>query len=287
MEYRNLGKTGLKVSPLCLGAMMFGQWGNPDHGESVRILHQALDSGINFVDTANNYSAGESEEIVGKALQGRRNDVVLATKVWAPMGEGANQRGLSRKAIEEQLDASLKRLGTDRLDLYLLHWRGSVPLNETLHGFRALKDSGLIRHWGVSNFDLDDLQELADLTSETEIAANQVLYNLGRRGIEYDLMPWCRERGLPIIAYSPIEQGRLTTHAAVEQVAARQGVTSAEVALAWVLRQPGVIAIPKAADPDHVAANRRALDLRLSADDLAELDRAFPPPSTPQPLEML
>jgi len=247
--------------------------------DEVKALRLGLDLGLTLVDTAEMYADGAAETLVGEAISGRRDEVFLVSKVLPGHA--------SRRDMVRACERSLKRLGTDRLDLYLLHWRGSVPLNETLHGFRALKDSGLIRHWGVSNFDLDDLQELADLTSETEIAANQVLYNLGRRGIEYDLMPWCRERGLPIIAYSPIEQGRLTTHAAVEQVAARQGVTSAEVALAWVLRQPGVIAIPKAADPDHVAANRRALDLRLSADDLAELDRAFPPPSTPQPLEML
>jgi diketogulonate reductase-like aldo/keto reductase len=181
----------------------------------------------------------------------------------------------------------LRRLGTDRLDLYLLHWRGHPPLADTLEAFARLTDAGKIRYWGVSNFDGSDMEELARLPAGGAVATNQVLYNLTRRGIEYDLLPSSIARGIPIMAYSPIEQGRLLGRAKLKAVAARHGATPAQVALAWVLRKDGVSAIPKSGTPAHVRDNRAALDLRLTEADFGDLDRAFPPPSGPTPLELL
>jgi diketogulonate reductase-like aldo/keto reductase len=183
--------------------------------------------------------------------------------------------------------ASLKRLKTDRIDLYLLHWREETPLGETLEGFDELVRAGKIRYWGVSNFDVADMEELEKLDGGKDVTTNQVLYNLTRRGVEYALLPWCRTRGIPIMAYSPVEQGRLLGNKALRRVAARQDATPAQVALAWVLRQDGVIAIPKASQLEHVRENRGALELRLTKADLDELDRAFPPPKEYTPLEML
>lgn len=184
-------------------------------------------------------------------------------------------------------ERSLRRLGTDRLDLYLLHWRGNIPLEETLEGFKALVAAGKIRSWGVSNFDVLDMQELCNLEGGIDVTTDQVLYNLMRRGIELDLMPWCFKRSIPIMAYSPIEQGRLLHNSTLMQIAARHDATPSQVALAWVLRLNNVIAIPRAGRPAHVRDNHRALELVLSASDLEELDRAFPAPAEPQPLAML
>ena len=181
----------------------------------------------------------------------------------------------------------MRRLGTDCIDLYLLHWRGRTPFAETIAAFEALQDAGKIRHWGVSNMDIDDMREIAGAAGGDAISTNQVLYNLMRRGIEYDLLPQAQARGLPLMAYSPIEQGRLTEYPEVQDIADRHGVTPAQVALAWVLRQEGVIAIPKAAKPKHVRENRAALDLQLTAEDLAELDDTFTPPDGPESLEMI
>jgi diketogulonate reductase-like aldo/keto reductase len=183
--------------------------------------------------------------------------------------------------------ASLQRLGTDYLDLYLLHWRGRTPLREALDAFTQLVEEGKIRRWGVSNFELSDMEELLAIPGGAAVACNQVLYNLSRRGIEFDLLPWCQEHGTPIMAYSPIEQARLLTHGAVKHIAVRHGATPAQVCLAWVLRESGVIAIPKAGSPEHVRDNHRALALRLTEDDYHELNEAFPPPREAQPLEVL
>jgi diketogulonate reductase-like aldo/keto reductase len=178
-------------------------------------------------------------------------------------------------------------MGIDHIDLYLLHWRGGVPLEETLAGFAELQQAGKIRHWGVSNFDVDDMAELTRLGGGDAVATNQVLYNLTRRGIEFDLLPWCERRHMPVMAYSPVEQGRLLKNDTVKDIAARIGATPAQLALAWVLRRDGVIAIPKASSVEHVLQNRGALDLSLSPADLEALDRAFPPPRSRQPLEMI
>jgi len=260
-----------------------GTWNMGDdparRGEELLALQIGLDLGLTLIDTAEMYGNGKSEHLVGEAIRGRRDEVVLVSKVLPGHA--------SRQGTVSACHASLRRLGTDHLDLYLLHWRGRVPLTETVEALEALRHSGDIRAWGVSNFDSGDLRELAGVPGGEQVATNQVLYNLTRRGIEFDLLPQSQQRGLPIMAYSPVEQGRLAGNAALRTVAARHGVGELQVALAWVLRLPGVIAIPKAAQVSHVRENRAALDLKLTEDDLKALDQAFPPPQRAQALEML
>lgn len=246
--------------------------------DEIAALRAGLDLGLTLIDTAEMYADGAAEELVEEAIQGRRDEVFLVSKVLPG--------NASRQGVLRACERSLRRLGTDRLDLYLLHWRGRTPLEETVGAFEELRRSGLIRSWGVSNFDTADMEELAAL-SGGGAATDQVLYNLTRRGIEYDLLPWCRERGVPVMAYSPVEQGRLLGHRVLGQIASEHSATPAQVALAWVLRQGGVVAIPKAGTAAHVRENRAALDVRLSDADLAALDRAFPPPTRPTPLEVL
>jgi diketogulonate reductase-like aldo/keto reductase len=247
--------------------------------DEVAALRLGLDLGMTLIDTAEMYGDGGAERVVGEAIQGRRDEVFLVSKV---LPSNASRRGTIAAC-----ERSLERLGIERIDLYLLHWRGGPPLEETLAGFAALLEAGKIRYWGVSNFDVDDMEELVALPGSDAVQTDQVLYNLVRRGIELDLLPWCRQRGIPVMAYSPIEQGRLLGHAALKAVALRHRATPAQIALAWVLSHNGVIAIPKASNPAHVRENRAAHDLRLTTEDLAELDRAFPPPRRKQPLEML
>jgi diketogulonate reductase-like aldo/keto reductase len=248
--------------------------------DEIAALRLGIDLGMTLIDTAEMYADGSAEELVGQAIEGRRKEVFLVSKV---LPHHATRRGTI-----EACDRSLMRLDVDTIDLYLLHWPGTIPLEETLDAFDALIGAGKIRYWGVSNFDVADLEELVDLTGGEQVATDQVLYNLNRRGIEFDLLPWCRRSGLPVMAYSPIEQGRLLRHPGLLAVAARYpGVTPAQVALAWVLRQDGVCAIPRASKPAHVRENRAALDIRLTSQDLADLDRAFPPPTDKQPLAML
>jgi diketogulonate reductase-like aldo/keto reductase len=247
--------------------------------DEIATLRQGLDLGMTLVDTAEMYGDGASEKLVGEAIAGRRDEVFLVSKVLPS--------NASRSGTIAACERSLRRLGTDRIDLYLLHWRGRTPFAETIAAFEALQDAGKIRHWGVSNMDVSDMQELLRAPGGDAVATNQVLYNLTRRGIEYDLLPQAQQSGLPLMAYSPIEQGRLADYPEVEDVAERHGVTAAQVALAWVLRQQGVIAIPKASRPEHVKLNRAAVDLKLTQQDLDELDDAFMPPSGPEPLEMI
>ncbi|WP_428526702.1 aldo/keto reductase [Pseudorhodoplanes sp.] len=261
-----------------LGTWMMGESENKRTDE-VAALKLGLDLGATLIDTAEMYGDGEAEEIVGDAIAGRREGLFLVSKV---LPENA-----SRKDTVAACERSLKRLRTDRIDLYLLHWRGSTPLQHTLDAFVQLQREGKIRHWGVSNFDTDDMEELLSLPGGDGCATNQVLYNLKRRRVEYDLVPLCRARDIPVMAYSPIEQGRLLGAAALKEVAQRQGTTTAQVALAWLLGRPGTIVIPKATKPDHVRENFGALDLTLSDDDLSVLDRAFPPPQKKYALEML
>jgi diketogulonate reductase-like aldo/keto reductase len=225
------------------------------------------------------YADGGAEVVVGEAVAGRRDETFIVSKV---LPYNASFDGTLRAC-----EASLRRMGTDRIDLYLLHWPGNYPLEQTLAAFDRLAADGKILGWGVSNFDTEEMEEVVAVPASIPAATNQVLYNLSRRGIEYDLLPWCRERGIPIMAYSPIEQGRLLGNVALGRVAGRIGATAAQVALAWVLRHPDVIAIPKASSPGHVRDNRAALDIELSADDIAELDAAFQPPRSKRPLEML
>ena len=244
-------------------------------------LRVGLDLGLALVDTAEMYGDGDAEELVGEAIRGRRDDVFVVSKVL-PQNAG-------RDATIRACEASLRRLGTDRLDLYLLHWRGRVPLDETLSAFDALHRAGKIRYWGVSNFDVDDMEELAD-AGATEMpppAANQVLYNMMRRGIEFDLIPWISKAGIPIMAYSPLEQGALSGNKAASAIARTLNATPSQVALAWVLRQPGVMAIPKSGSADRVRENHGALQITLTQAQMADIDRAFPPPSRKKPLEMI
>nr|WP_211177129.1 aldo/keto reductase [Pseudonocardia acidicola] len=247
--------------------------------DEIAALRLGLDLGMTVVDTAEMYADGASEELVGVAIAGRRDEVFLVDKV---MPHHATRVGTVRAC-----EASLARLGTDRIDLYLLHWRGRIPLIETLAGFADLMAAGLIRYWGVSNLDLDDMVELMGLPGGDRCQTDQILYNLTRRGPEYDLIPWLFRQNIPIMAYSPIEQGRLLGHPVLYEVARRHDATPAQIALAWVLRLDGVNTIPRAANPEHVRENAAARDIRLTPEDLAELDAAFPPPTRPRPLEML
>jgi diketogulonate reductase-like aldo/keto reductase len=245
----------------------------------IAALQLGIDLGLTLVDTAEMYGNGETEELVGEALAGRRDKAFVVSKVLPS--------NASRAGTIAACERSLKRLRSDRIDLYLLHWRGGVPIADTLAGFDALIKAGKIRRWGVSNFDADDMEELLAVSGGNSVATNQVLYNLARRGIEFDLLPRCQRGGVPIMAYSPIEQGRVLRHAAVKRVAGNLGVSAAQVALAWVLREPHVIAIPKAGTTEHVRDNAAALGLQLSKEALADLDHAFPPPKRKQSLEMI
>ncbi|MFI0847935.1 aldo/keto reductase [Mesorhizobium sp. IMUNJ 23232] len=269
--------SGVDVPVLGLGTWKMGE-DRRKHADEVAALKLGLDLGMTLIDTAEMYASGGSEEVVREAIAGRRDEVFLVSKV---LPSNASRAGTMRAC-----EASLKRLGTDRLDLYLLHWRGGVPLSETVGVLEDLKAAGKILHWGVSNFDTEDMEELAD-TDGSGVETNQVLYNLSARGIEYDLLPQAAARGLPVMAYSPVGQGDLTRDARLGQVAARHGVSAAQVALAWTLRHPHIIAIPKATQPKHVRDNRAALDLQLTPADLSDLDAAFPPPRRKQRLEMI
>jgi diketogulonate reductase-like aldo/keto reductase len=246
----------------------------------VTALRVGVDLGMSLIDTAEIYADGAAERLVGEAIDGRRDDVFLVSKV-APMHA-------TRRGTVAACEGSLKRLGTDRLDIYLLHWRGSVPLEQTLEGFTELQRAGKIRYWGVSNFGVADMEQLLDTEGGDQVTTDQVLYNLTHRGIEYDLLPWCLKKlMLPIMAYSPIEQGRVLRHPEVRRIAKLHRATPAQVALAWVLRHKGVITIPKASTPEHVREDRGALDVHLTKADLAALDAAFPPPTHAVPLEII
>jgi diketogulonate reductase-like aldo/keto reductase len=268
--------SGETVPALGMGTWMMAENASK-RADEIAALRAGVDLGLTLIDTAEMYGSGASESLVGEAVAGRRDEVFLVSKV---LPSNASTKGTVRAC-----EASLSRLGTDRLDLYLLHWRGRVPLSQTLDGFAALLDAGKIRYWGVSNFDLADMRELTALSGSCQ--TNQILYNLSRRGPEHDLLPWHASAGMPVMAYSPVEQGRLLGSPVLAQVAERHGATPAQVALAWVLRLPYVNAIPKAGTVAHVRENAGALSLRLSSDDLAELDREFPPPAGPEPLAML
>ena len=245
--------------------------------DETRAILAGLDAGLSLVDTAEMYGDGSTETWLGEALAGRREEVYLVGK--------AVPRNASRDRLTRSCEASLKRLRTDRLDLYLLHWPGSVPLAETVAGMEALKAAGKIGAWGVSNFDVDDMEALVAAGGEG-CAVNQVLYNVTRRGPEHDLVPWLERRGIPLMAYSPVEQGRLPPGGALAEVAERHGATPYQVALAWTMRG-GAISIPKAASLAHVAENRAAADLVLGAEDLAAVDGEFPPPKRKRALEMI
>jgi diketogulonate reductase-like aldo/keto reductase len=247
-----------------------------DEAAAVRL---GIELGMTLIDTAEMYGNGGAEEMVASAAEGVRDDLFIVSKVYP--------HNASRAGVIAACERSLARLSTDRIDLYLLHWRGSIPLAETLAGFEQLRRDGKIRHYGVSNFDRADMAEWAALRGGESVAADQVLYNLSRRGPEWGLLPWCRERGVAIMAYTPLGQGSLLRDRTLSEVAHRRNATPAQVALAWLLRQQGMIVIPKAARLEHVRDNRGALDVVLTEEDLASLDRAFPPPKAKSSLGML
>ena len=268
---------GTEVAALGQGTWHMGERGS-DRAREAAALRLGLDLGLSLIDTAEMYAEGGAEEVVAEAIAGRRDDVFLVSKVY-PHNAGGRK-------LEAALGRSLKRLRVDTLDLYLLHWRGSVPLADTVEAMERMRSAGKIRRWGVSNLDVDDLEELGPALADC--ATDQVLYNLQARGIEFDLLPFCRGRGMPVMAYSPVGQGgALLRDAALQRVALRHGATPAQAAIAWTLRVPGVISIPKAADAAHVRQNAAARDLKLTAEDVAELDAAFPPPKRKRGLAML
>jgi diketogulonate reductase-like aldo/keto reductase len=269
--------SGENVPALGQGTWMMGE-GRHARAAEVKALQLGLDLGMTLLDTAEMYASGGAEDITGAAVRGRRDAVFVVSKVLPS--------NASRAGTIAACERSLKRLGTDRIDLYLLHWRGNHPLSETVAGFEALRNAGKIRHWGVSNFDVEDMKELL-AAGGAAVACNQVLYNLTRRGIEYDLTTWQAARQIPVMAYSPIEQGRLARNRALEAIATRHKASAAQIALAFVLAQPNTIAIPKAGSEAHVRENRAAADIVLSPGDLAALDAAFPPPRRKTSLEMI
>ena len=247
--------------------------------EEAAAVRLGIELGMTLIDTAEMYGSGGAEEMVARAAQGVRDDLFIVSKVYP--------HNASRAGVVAACERSLARLRTDRIDLYLLHWRGSIPLAETLAGFERLVRDGKIRHCGVSNFDRADMAEWVALKGGETVAADQVLYNLSRRGPEWDLVPWCGERGIAIMAYTPLGQGSLLHDRTLAEIAHRRTATPAQVALAWLLRQKGVIVIPKAARLEHVRDNRGALDVVLTEEDLSALDRAFPPPKAKSSLGML
>ena len=247
--------------------------------DEVAALRHGIACGMTLIDTAEMYGSGGAEKVIGEAIRGQRDAVYLVSKVL-PSNAG-------RKAMRRACEKSLKCLGTDYLDLYLLHWRSSAPLDETIEGFLALQEAGKIRHFGVSNFDNDDMEELWEIPSGQGCQTNQILYNLSRRWPEAELLPWSRDHGQPLMIYSPLEQGRLPEGGALGAIAAARGVTPMQVALAWVLRHEDVFVVPKASRIAHVDENLGALDIALTEDELATLDEAFPPPAGAAPLEIL
>jgi diketogulonate reductase-like aldo/keto reductase len=259
-----------------------GTWGmgeNPaERDEELRSLQLGLDLGLTLIDTAEMYGDGAAEELVAEAVAGRRDEVFIVSKVLP-----ANA---TRHGTIEACERTLKRLRTDRLDMYLLHWRGQLPLRGTVEAFNDLRNAGKIRHWGVSNFDVVDLADLLTVAGGDAVETDEVLYNLSHRQIELELFPWCRDWGLPVVAYSPIDRGDLVEDDIVVEIAEKHDATPAQVALAWVLRHGDVCAITKASIHEHVREDAAALDLRLDSDDMKLLDEEFPPPSTPGPLEI-
>ena len=271
-------RSGERVPALGQGTWHMGE-NRRRAAEEEAALRLGIELGLTLIDTAEMYCSGGAEEVIARAAEGVRDSLFIVSKVYP--------HNASRAGVVAACERSLKRLATDRIDLYLLHWRGSIPLAETLEGFLRLQGDGKIRHYGVSNFDRADMAEWAALQGGGTVAADQVLYNLSRRGPEWDLLPWCREHQVAVMAYTPLGQGHMLANRALGEVARRRDATPAQVALAWLLRQDGTIVIPKASRPEHVRENRRSLDIALTEEDLAALDRAFPPPKSKSSLGML
>jgi len=268
--------TGETVAALGQGTWAMGD-SSRRRKEEVAALQLGLDLGMTLIDTAEMYASGGAEEVVGEAIAGRRDEAFIVSKVMPGNS--------SRRGTVAACEKSLKRLKIEAIDLYLLHWPGNVPIAETVDAFTTLKRAGKIRHWGVSNFDVDEMEELIGVPGGDAVATNQIMYNLRRRGIEFDLIPWCLQRHIPIMAYSPLDQGRLLRSRDIADIAARHKATPAQVALAWCLLQEQNMVIPKAGSEAHVRENHGALSLQLDDKDLAVLDRAFPPPARKKPLE--
>ncbi|MEE4236464.1 MAG: aldo/keto reductase [Anderseniella sp.] len=269
---------GEKVPALGLGTWRMGE--DPgQHDQEVATLKKALDRGLQLIDTAEMYAEGGAELVVADAIRGRRDEAFIVSKVYP--------HNASYDGVQAACERSLERLGTDRLDIYLLHWRGQVPLEETVAGFERLKADGKIRHWGVSNLDTADMTELAACPNAGNCATNQLLYNLGERGIEWDLKPMMAQAGQPVMAYCPLGEGRLLRDATLAVLAERHGVTPATIALAWLLSRDQTIAIPKTSRPERIEPILAALDVTLDAEDLALLDDEFPPPDGPTALAIV
>lgn len=270
----------MRPFPHRLPRLGMGTWHmGDDPPREISALRAGLDLGMPLIDTAEMYADGAAERVVGQAIRGRRDGVFLVTKFYP--------HNAPRRMLRAACNASRERLGVETIDLYLLHWRGSHPLAQTVATLEELAAEGRIARWGVSNFDVDDMEQLFAVPGGDRCAANQVLYNLARRGVEFDLLPWCAGRGVELMAYSPLDEGRLASHPALARVAARLSATPAQVALAWLLRDGRAAVIPKAASGAHVRENHAALELRLDDPTLAELDRAFPPPGEKQALEVI
>lgn len=270
--------TGETIPQLGIGTWHMGER-RGDRTAEAKAIKAALDLGITLIDTAEMYGEGGAEEVIADATAGVRDELFIVSKVYP--------HNASRAGTLAACERSLKRLKTDRIDLYLLHWRGSHPLSETVAAFEKLKAAGKIRHWGVSNFDTDDMEELAEVVDGGNCISNQVLYHLGSRGIDYDLVPASAKSKVMVMAYSPLGQGAILGNAALRKVAAKHAVAPAAIAIAWTMRHPHVVSIPKAANLAHVKENIAAADLRLDAEDIATLDAAFPPPKRKTPLGML
>jgi diketogulonate reductase-like aldo/keto reductase len=270
-------KSGQSMPVFGLGTWRMGERAAARKDE-VAVLRYGLDRGVTLIDTAEMYGEGGAEEVVGEAIAGRRDEVFIVSKVY-PHNAG---REAARKACER----SLKRLGTDRIDVYLLHWRGGVPLEETVAGFEDLRAAGKIRAWGVSNLGAADMEELGGIPGGANCVTDQVLYNLQERGLEFDLLPFCQKIEVPLMAYSPLFQGNLKGKKALAEVARRHGRSSAQIALAWLLRRPDVVVIPKTSKTERIDENMASLEIAMSSDDLATLDRDFPPPKKASPLSV-
>jgi len=270
---------GERVPSLGQGTWQMGEK-KKAHADEVAALRLGIDLGMRLIDTAEMYGEGGAEKVVADAVAGQRDRVFVVTKVYP--------HNASRTDLPKACERSLKRLRIDAIDLYLLHWRGDVPLVETVEAFEKLRSEGKIRRWGVSNFGVEDMGELLATENGSSCATNQVLYNLENRETEFDLLPWSQRNKIPIMAYSPVGHGRgLLNNATLKRIAKRHNATPTQIALAWVLRQPGVIAIPKASNEAHVRENAQSTDLELTKGDLTEIDRAFPPPKSKRPLAML
>ncbi|CAB3719353.1 aldo/keto reductase [Trinickia soli] len=268
---------GERIARLGQGTWQMGE--RPEHRNAeIDALRIGIELGMTLIDTAEMYGEGATETLLGEALAGLREQVFLVSKVYP--------HNASRDGVVASCEASLKRLKTDRLDLYLLHWRGGIPLEETVEAFESLRRDGKIRHWGVSNFDVDDMEELIEAGGQA-CATNQILYNVARRGCEFDLLPWMKARRMPAMAYSPIDHMRLPKRSVLDEIARARGLSVVQVALAWVLARDEVCAIPKAGSVEHVRANRRSLDVVLTGQELAAIDSAFKPPRRKVSLEML